>query len=79
MQQLIQIRDLIYRVAGIFHADNKLRLMEDRCQKRMTALSPGAHAFRYSVREVGEETGGKSEVTMPTASASVDAGNSNHV
>jgi chemotaxis protein methyltransferase CheR len=38
MQQLIQIRDLIYRVAGIFHADNKLRLMEDRCQKRMTAL-----------------------------------------
>jgi chemotaxis protein methyltransferase CheR len=38
MQQLIQIRDLIYRVAGIFHADNKLRLMEDRCHKRMTAL-----------------------------------------
>jgi len=29
---------LIYRVAGIFQADNKLRLLEDRCQKRMHAL-----------------------------------------
>jgi chemotaxis protein methyltransferase CheR len=35
---LIQIRDLIYKVAGIFQADNKLRLLEDRCQKRMKAL-----------------------------------------
>jgi chemotaxis protein methyltransferase CheR len=37
-QPLIQIRDLIYKVAGIFQADNKLRLLEDRCQKRMQAL-----------------------------------------
>jgi chemotaxis protein methyltransferase CheR len=37
-QPLIQIRDLIYKVAGIFQADNKLRLLEDRCQKRMKAL-----------------------------------------
>ncbi len=37
-QPLIQIRDLIYRVAGIFQADNKLRLLDDRCQKRMHAL-----------------------------------------
>jgi chemotaxis protein methyltransferase CheR len=35
---LIQIRDLIYKIAGIFQADNKLRLLEDRCQKRMKAL-----------------------------------------
>jgi chemotaxis protein methyltransferase CheR len=35
---LIQIRDLIYRVAGIFQADNKLRLLEDRCSKRMQVL-----------------------------------------
>jgi chemotaxis protein methyltransferase CheR len=35
---LIQIRDLIYKVAGIFQADNKLRLLEDRCQKRMKTL-----------------------------------------
>src|SRR5258708_14280060 len=35
---LIQIRDLIYQTAGIFHSDNKLRLLEDRCQRRMQAL-----------------------------------------
>jgi len=35
---LIQIRDLIYKTAGIFHANNRLRLLEDRCQKRMLAL-----------------------------------------
>jgi chemotaxis protein methyltransferase CheR len=32
---LIKIRDLIYQVAGIFQPDNKLRLLEDRCQRRM--------------------------------------------
>jgi chemotaxis protein methyltransferase CheR len=37
-KQLIQIRDLIYQVAGIFQPDNKLRLLEDRCQKRMKVL-----------------------------------------
>jgi chemotaxis protein methyltransferase CheR len=36
--QLIQIRDLVYHVAGIFQPDNKLRHLEDRCQKRMQAL-----------------------------------------
>jgi len=36
--QLIRIRDLVYQVAGIFQPDNKLRLLEDRCQKRMAAL-----------------------------------------
>jgi len=41
---LIQIRDLIYKNAGIFQADNKLRLLEDRCQKRMKAL--GVHSLR---------------------------------
>ena len=35
---LVQIRDLIYRVAGIFQADHRLRLLEDRCQKRMKIL-----------------------------------------
>jgi chemotaxis protein methyltransferase CheR len=34
----MQIRDLIYQVAGIFQADNKLSLLEDRCNKRMFAL-----------------------------------------
>ena len=38
-KQLIKIRDLIYQVAGIFQPDNKLRLLEDRCQKRMKVLA----------------------------------------
>jgi len=36
---LVQIRDLVYQVAGIFQPDNKMRFLEDRCMKRMQALS----------------------------------------
>jgi chemotaxis protein methyltransferase CheR len=36
--QLIRIRDLVYQVAGIFQPDNKLRMLEDRCGKRMQVL-----------------------------------------
>ena len=35
---LFRIRDLVYRAAGIFHPDNKLRLLEDRCGRRMKEL-----------------------------------------
>ncbi len=35
---LVQIRDLVYHVAGIFQPDNKLRFLEDRCGKRMQVL-----------------------------------------
>jgi chemotaxis protein methyltransferase CheR len=35
---LVRIRDLIYQVAGIFHPDNKLRLLRDRCSRRMREL-----------------------------------------
>ncbi len=35
---LIKIRDMIYQVAGIFQPNNKLRMFEDRCAKRMRAL-----------------------------------------
>ncbi|MBZ5705999.1 MAG: protein-glutamate O-methyltransferase CheR [Acidobacteriia bacterium] len=42
--QLIRIRDLVYQVAGIFQPDNKLRLLEDRCVKRMEVL--GAKTLR---------------------------------
>jgi len=42
--QLIQIRDLVYQVAGIFQPDNKLRFLEDRCLKRMKAV--GATTLR---------------------------------
>jgi chemotaxis protein methyltransferase CheR len=36
--QLVKIRDLVYQVAGIFQPDNKLRLLEDRCGRRMQTL-----------------------------------------
>ena len=35
---LVRIRDLIYQVAGIFHPDNKLRLLQERCGRRMKQL-----------------------------------------
>src|SRR6202166_3320224 len=35
---LVRIRDLIYQAAGIFHPDNKLRLLDDRCGRRMKEL-----------------------------------------
>lgn len=35
---IMQIRDLIYKTAGIFQANNRLRLLEDRCNKRMQVL-----------------------------------------
>jgi len=35
---LFRIRDLIYQNAGIFHPDHKLRLLADRCEKRMREL-----------------------------------------
>ena len=36
--ELLRIRDLIYQSAGIFHPDNKLRLLLDRCGRRMKEL-----------------------------------------
>lgn len=35
---LVRLRDLVYQVAGIFHPDNKLRLLLDRCSRRMKEL-----------------------------------------
>lgn len=35
---LMRIRDLVYQVAGIFHPDSKLRLLHDRCGRRMKEL-----------------------------------------
>jgi chemotaxis protein methyltransferase CheR len=37
--ELVRIRDLIYQVAGIFHPDNKLSLLSDRCTRRMKELN----------------------------------------
>ncbi|HEY1677868.1 MAG TPA: protein-glutamate O-methyltransferase CheR [Candidatus Sulfotelmatobacter sp.] len=39
--ELVRIRDLIYQVAGIFHPDTKLRLLLDRCNRRMKAVNLG--------------------------------------
>jgi chemotaxis protein methyltransferase CheR len=36
--ELVRIRDLVYHSAGIFHPDNKLRLLLDRCGRRMKEL-----------------------------------------
>src|ERR1700750_251929 len=36
--ELVRIRDLIYQVAGIVHPDTKLRLLADRCTRRMKAV-----------------------------------------
>ena len=35
---LVKVRDLVYQVAGIFQPDNKLRFLEDRCQRRLKEL-----------------------------------------
>jgi chemotaxis protein methyltransferase CheR len=37
--ELSCIRDVIYKAAGIFHPDNKLRLLQDRCGRRMKELN----------------------------------------
>jgi len=43
---LSRIRDLIYQAAGIFHPDNKLRLLEDRCGRRLQELRiPSLHSY----------------------------------
>ena len=39
---LVQIRDLIYRVSGIFQAENKFHLLANRCQRRMKVLGAGS-------------------------------------
>ncbi len=36
---LVRIRDLIYQAAGIFHPDNKLGLLFDRCSRRMREVN----------------------------------------
>jgi chemotaxis protein methyltransferase CheR len=36
---LVRIRELIYQATGIFHPENKLVLLADRCQRRMKELN----------------------------------------
>lgn len=41
---LVRIRDLVYQVAGNFHPNSKLRLLFDRCSRRMMELK--THTLR---------------------------------
>ncbi len=36
---LVKIRDLVYRISGIFQTDNKFYLLASRCQRRMKVLN----------------------------------------
>jgi chemotaxis protein methyltransferase CheR len=38
---LVKIRDLVYRISGIFQTDNKFYLLASRCQRRMKVLGSG--------------------------------------
>lgn len=40
----LKIRDLIYRISGIYHAEEKLYLLVGRCGRRMTALGVASPA-----------------------------------
>jgi chemotaxis protein methyltransferase CheR len=44
---LVKIRDLVYQVAGIFQPDNKLRMFEDRCMRRMQVLAVSSFKDYY--------------------------------
>lgn len=41
---LVTIRDLVYRMSGIFHPDDKFYLLAGRCQRRMEAIRVASFA-----------------------------------
>ena len=58
--ELVRIRDLIYQVAGIFHPDTKLRLLFDRCTRRMRELK--APSLREYFEHLTVRPGSKKEM-----------------
>jgi chemotaxis protein methyltransferase CheR len=53
----INIRDLIYRVSGIYHSEQKLYLLTASCARRMSALgvgNPSEYLQRLSARTTGD-------------------------
>jgi chemotaxis protein methyltransferase CheR len=49
----IKLRDLIYKISGIYHPENKLYLLAERCGRRMQALkvvSPSEYLEHLTVR-----------------------------
>ncbi len=58
--QLYKIRDLIYQAAGIFQPDNKLRLLEDRCSRRLQELN--VKTLREYLDHLNHPTSGRDEM-----------------
>jgi len=46
---LVKIRDLVYRISGIFQTDNKFYLLASRCQRRMKVLGSGTFGTIWSI------------------------------
>lgn len=58
---LLEIRDLIYKTAGIFQVNNRLRHLEERCRKRMQAL--GIRTMREYLDGLTSKPMGRGELT----------------
>ncbi len=56
----VRLRDLVYDVAGIFHPDNKLHLLLDRCGRRMKQLN--VPTLRDYIRRLTDNTMGHAEL-----------------
>jgi chemotaxis protein methyltransferase CheR len=59
---LVGIRDLIYRVCGIFHADHKLPQLARRCERRMQLL--GTTNFDAYLHQLDSGLGRDEEIRM---------------
>ena len=49
----LKIRDLIYRISGIYHSEDKLYLLSSRCARRMAALgvaNPAEYLEHLTIR-----------------------------
>src|SRR5689334_21636437 len=57
---LYKIRDLVYQTAGIYHADNKLKLLADRCGRRMQPL--GINTLREYMTKLTAAASGREEM-----------------
>jgi chemotaxis protein methyltransferase CheR len=56
---LLCIRDLIYRVCGIFMPDNKLYFLQDRCARRSEALKAGTLRDYLDILTAGPDRDGE--------------------
>jgi len=57
---LFRIRDLVYKAAGIFQPDNKLKFLEDRCLRRMHELK--VSTLREYLDRLNQPSGGREEM-----------------